>query len=324
MYKSFFKLACRYQSSNSGNFPSLNLTHKEVGGSFYTVREIVREIIQENRVLGPAKFSSEELAYQQNQHDPLNLTSIDPSNPLFMALTSNGSHVIGSENQKSGNDHFVNGHQVDVTTGESAEQTSEEIGTGEVLETGKNLEAIAVVIEESGEQTSEGLQISEKLVIEEKSDVSTNKVTSTTEGIVIETFPLRPVSNTVDVFDTSRTENLTETSEECKTEKINVQHGNGSALSSQINPSPNSDWQDGEKPGSHASAVSDRKSVLVDSKEVENIVDSPLKSLNVHSDVDIEVSDNGVLASKINEHSQTEKLNENKVSTTLCIVHIIF
>lgn len=51
---------CRYQKSNDGNFPSLNLTHKEVGGSFYTVREIVREIIQENKVLGPAKLSPEE------------------------------------------------------------------------------------------------------------------------------------------------------------------------------------------------------------------------------------------------------------------------
>ncbi|KAL1532102.1 hypothetical protein AAHA92_32158 [Salvia divinorum] len=55
--ESFIK---KYQISNDGNFPSLNLTHKEVGGSFYTVREIVREIIQENRVLAPPKVSPEE------------------------------------------------------------------------------------------------------------------------------------------------------------------------------------------------------------------------------------------------------------------------
>ncbi|GER51239.1 DNA binding [Striga asiatica] len=55
--ESFIK---QYQKLNNGNFPSLNLAHKEVGGSFYTVREIVREIIQENRVLGPPKISSEE------------------------------------------------------------------------------------------------------------------------------------------------------------------------------------------------------------------------------------------------------------------------
>ncbi|KAL8242149.1 hypothetical protein R6Q59_012451 [Mikania micrantha] len=52
MIENFIK---RYQNSNNGDFPSLNLTRKEVGGSFYTVREIVREIIQENRVLGPPK-----------------------------------------------------------------------------------------------------------------------------------------------------------------------------------------------------------------------------------------------------------------------------
>ncbi|KAF3655270.1 putative cyclin-dependent protein kinase inhibitor SMR3-like [Capsicum annuum] len=57
MVETFIK---KYQKSNDGNFPSLNLTHKEVGGSFYTVREIVREIIQENKVLGPAKLSPEE------------------------------------------------------------------------------------------------------------------------------------------------------------------------------------------------------------------------------------------------------------------------
>ncbi|CAI9296183.1 unnamed protein product [Lactuca saligna] len=54
MVETFIK---RYQKSNNGDFPSLNLTRKEVGGSFYTVREIVREIIQENRVLGPPKSS---------------------------------------------------------------------------------------------------------------------------------------------------------------------------------------------------------------------------------------------------------------------------
>ncbi|KAK8951202.1 hypothetical protein KSP39_PZI004134 [Platanthera zijinensis] len=55
MVEAFIK---KYQSSNEGNFPSLNLTHKEVNGSFYTVREIVRDIIQENKVLGPGNPSS--------------------------------------------------------------------------------------------------------------------------------------------------------------------------------------------------------------------------------------------------------------------------
>ena len=70
----------RYQNSNDGNFPSLNLTHKEVGGSFYTVREIVREIIQENRVLAPPKVSQEEhgLSGLLEQH-PLGSISMEPT-----------------------------------------------------------------------------------------------------------------------------------------------------------------------------------------------------------------------------------------------------
>ncbi|KAL3630103.1 hypothetical protein CASFOL_023087 [Castilleja foliolosa] len=63
----------KYQHSNNGNFPSLNLTHKEVGGSFYTVREIVREIIQENRVLAPPKDYSDFI-----EQNPLGSISMEP------------------------------------------------------------------------------------------------------------------------------------------------------------------------------------------------------------------------------------------------------
>lgn len=81
----------RYQESNNGNFPSLNLTHKEVGGSFYTVREIVRDIIQENRVLGPAKFSLEELNTDQFlEQNPLGSIARDPQ--PFLAASSNENH----------------------------------------------------------------------------------------------------------------------------------------------------------------------------------------------------------------------------------------
>ncbi|XP_011094473.1 uncharacterized protein LOC105174166 [Sesamum indicum] len=76
MVESFIK---KYQKSNNGNFPSLNLTHKEVGGSFYTVREIVREIIQENRVLAPPKVSLEKHDHSSflEQH-PLGSLSLEP------------------------------------------------------------------------------------------------------------------------------------------------------------------------------------------------------------------------------------------------------
>ncbi|CAN4126506.1 unnamed protein product [Withania somnifera] len=90
MVETFIK---KYQKSNDGNFPSLNLTHKEVGGSFYTVREIVREIIQENKVLGPAKLSPEE---QNNimfsEQYPLGSISTEPQSLSLSGET----HVMSS------------------------------------------------------------------------------------------------------------------------------------------------------------------------------------------------------------------------------------
>ncbi|XP_062204179.1 uncharacterized protein LOC133906326 [Phragmites australis] len=53
-----------YRVSNDGKFPSVNLTHKEVGGSYYIVREIVRDIIQENRVLGPGGLNATTLSFE--------------------------------------------------------------------------------------------------------------------------------------------------------------------------------------------------------------------------------------------------------------------
>lgn len=46
MIKSFVE---KYKTSNKGDFPSITLTHKEVGGSYYTVREILRELKQEHK-----------------------------------------------------------------------------------------------------------------------------------------------------------------------------------------------------------------------------------------------------------------------------------
>uniref|UniRef100_A0A1D1XS14 Chaperonin n=1 Tax=Anthurium amnicola TaxID=1678845 RepID=A0A1D1XS14_9ARAE len=74
MVESFIK---RYRDSNKGNFPSLNLTHKEVGGSFYIVREIVREIIQENKVLRPGSLNSQAFNLEDcsEQHLPEHFSS---------------------------------------------------------------------------------------------------------------------------------------------------------------------------------------------------------------------------------------------------------
>ncbi|KAK6156316.1 hypothetical protein DH2020_010564 [Rehmannia glutinosa] len=90
MVESFIK---KYQKSNNGNFPSLNLAHKEVGGSFYTVRELVREIIQENRVLAPPKVSLEENGHSGflEQH-PLGSISMEPE--IDFTVSSDGVHTV--------------------------------------------------------------------------------------------------------------------------------------------------------------------------------------------------------------------------------------
>lgn len=139
MVESFIK---KYQKSNNGNFPSLNLTHKEVGGSFYTVREIVRDIIQENRVLGPAKFNLKEPTSSQFfEQNPLGSIVKDPHSYLTASSIENHSELdnlqdtgdkmlsvsdgyyTGVEHQAVDKGHAINVSQVDVINKVSIETT---------------------------------------------------------------------------------------------------------------------------------------------------------------------------------------------------------
>ncbi|CAA7019237.1 unnamed protein product [Microthlaspi erraticum] len=88
LVESFIK---KHQRLNNGSFPSLSLTHKEVGGSFYTIREIVREIIQENRVLGTSDLFLESNGSDHLQDQSLSSSLLmDPVPPL--SLSPNGFH----------------------------------------------------------------------------------------------------------------------------------------------------------------------------------------------------------------------------------------
>ncbi|GLT88804.1 hypothetical protein SLE2022_068130 [Rubroshorea leprosula] len=159
MVESFVK---KYQRTNDGNFPSLNLTHKEVGGSFYTIREIVREIIQENRVLGPGKLIEEEQNAEQflEQH-PLGSISIEPKSSQPAPATGINfvpNHVqgvsdesvpsfdglfVGSEKHKFDDEQIINGSAM-VLKDETDEKISAELEANESAmdlkdETDKNL-----------------------------------------------------------------------------------------------------------------------------------------------------------------------------------------
>jgi hypothetical protein len=41
---------CRYKSENAGKFPAIKYTQKEVGGSYYTVRDIIQELKYKSKV----------------------------------------------------------------------------------------------------------------------------------------------------------------------------------------------------------------------------------------------------------------------------------
>lgn len=105
MAEAFIK---KYQSSNNGKFPSLNLTHKEVGGSFYTVREIVRDIIQENKVLGPGNPSSKllNLEYYSDEEERKG-SFLDVHGNISVSTVVNGKDQVRHEVVSSMEDHEI-------------------------------------------------------------------------------------------------------------------------------------------------------------------------------------------------------------------------
>lgn len=307
MVESFVK---KYQTSNNGNFPSLNLTHKEVGGSFYTVREIVREIIQENRVLGPAKLIAEELNTNQiDEEYPLGTISTEPETPLD--ITSNESPFVPShqegnneeqesfsaglgskhENQMIDNEQIVNENQVDVKTEDSAKSTYEELQTSKSIEMVKSVGRFVA---------------------------STAKVTPITADVVVEMFPVRPAPKTADYSTTlPAVKNSSETLEKNEIEKVNLEAGNDSVPSDQIHSSKNSGLVYGQNETILAGVTLDKNPDLMTNKVVEKIGDPQPKSSDcsnmeggtvpdtvIGRNVEFEVSHNDVLTSEINAENQ--------------------
>ncbi|KAJ0976078.1 hypothetical protein J5N97_018043 [Dioscorea zingiberensis] len=116
MVESFVK---KYQNSNNGSFPSLNLTHKEVGGSFYIIREIVREIIQENKVLGPGSPTSKVLNLESCSEDEVDSFSMDIPNEM---ITSTIGHEIYQKQKELLEEHSASKEKsLDVLKSESQE-----------------------------------------------------------------------------------------------------------------------------------------------------------------------------------------------------------
>ncbi|XP_031380646.1 uncharacterized protein LOC116195535 [Punica granatum] len=163
----------KYQNKNNGNFPSLNLTHKEVGGSFYTVREIVREIIQENRVLGPAKFSPQQKTSddQFSQEYPLGSIAAELQVPLSMIPNEAQPDLVS----------FLNDGDSDEWVGLSDEKFSADkelqITNGSLVDSENDK---PVVTAEAG-------------VLVDESVISNSKVIDLT-NVEVETFPSKSIT----------------------------------------------------------------------------------------------------------------------------------
>uniref|UniRef100_A0A2P2K2C0 AT3G52170-like helix-turn-helix domain-containing protein n=1 Tax=Rhizophora mucronata TaxID=61149 RepID=A0A2P2K2C0_RHIMU len=268
MVESFIK---KYQSLNNGNFPSLNLTHKEVGGSFYIVREIVREIIQENRVLGPAKsFSEEQTIDLLLEQKPLGTISIEPLTSLH--LSANGTPLVSEPHQSTDEEHDT----VSIGVFDKPEQHG--FDNGQII----NGNSMIVETEES-DKPKVVAQLIEPLEAEKTFERA--KVTQM-EDVMVETFPLRPVAKPTDYFDESSVdvEDSNETSED-KFEKVHPPSGNDSSLSNGISSSVNSSLVAGDKVQDLVSPMVERNANLVDENTLENVRDSSLEISNSSSTV---------------------------------------
>ncbi|CAN6913021.1 unnamed protein product [Brassica oleracea] len=140
----------RHQRLNNGSFPSLSLTHKEVGGSFYTIREIVREIIQENRVLGTSdlilldgrgddddQLQDQSLSRSTVLMDPVPPLSLSPdglhsrSEPVEAKSPVNGEYInvskVGLDDRGSDISKYreVNGYQLSESVGSTEESRTQ-------------------------------------------------------------------------------------------------------------------------------------------------------------------------------------------------------
>lgn len=254
MIESFIK---KYQSLNNGNFPSLNLTHKEVGGSFYTVREIVREIIQENRVLGPGKLPLEE---QYNdlfvEQYPLGTISTEPQTSLSISPNGSPEH----------DQHESSGEALDLISEQHAEPEQQGFNNGKII----NGSHVIVKNEEADKPKVVEVQVTEPLETEKRMEgvaASRAKVTQMAD-VMVETFPLPPATKSAGNLN-GNSSNVREVNgilEEKDVEKVLLEPEqdaeNGISLPDGMSSLHNSSLVDDNEVSLHGSS-------LVDDKEVE-------------------------------------------------------
>ncbi|XP_022939659.1 uncharacterized protein LOC111445486 [Cucurbita moschata] len=256
----------KYQESNNGSFPSLNLTHKEVGGSFYTVREIVRDIIQENRVLGPGKWLLEEHSTDHSlEENPLHSIAIEPQSPLTISSEEVDSPV--NYNQ------YINEEPIFV---------SDEQCTSTNIQGSQNVTVINGSPADMSDKDSDELKKVEE-VVREESGMPFNHVTPFTTDVVVETFPLNSISWAIDSSDV-RSETSISTSASEKQPSHTMELGSDVGL---VNIKGNNSTASGyvvkKADGNCAAPLSETKSDLVEVAQiVETSNGSPRKEGSIY------------------------------------------
>ncbi|XP_011031581.1 PREDICTED: uncharacterized protein LOC105130674 isoform X3 [Populus euphratica] len=323
MVESFIKT---YQNLNNGHFPSLNLTHKEVGGSFYTVREIVREIIQENRVLGPGKLSPEEQHNVQFvEQYPLGTISTEPQASLSTSPT--GSPVPDQHDEGSSEEHLISELQVEP------EQQGFDNGSHVIV---KNEEADKPEVVEV--QETEPLEIEKRM---EEVAASDSKLTQMAD-VMVETFPLPPVTKPAGNLN-GNCSNVREKNGTCEEKNVeNVllepEHdpGNGISLPDRITSLTDSSLADDKEVDKSAVQLLEQSSDMVREQAVENFADLAMASSHAsvtkgsiledaEADMDVKLKsphDNKTIAetkvASAQNAMQTKSLDGNHVTVSIC------
>lgn len=264
MVESFIK---KYQSSNDGNFPSLNLTHKEVGGSFYTVREIVREIIQENRVLGPVKLTLEEQnADSFFEQYPLGSISMESH---IHVVSSNEPHIITTFTSSN---HQQNTNEVQVLDSGGQYEVSEhwKLDDGIIINGSTHAADRKQEFSESVQSEPPVIKVPDGEENMENEIVTCEaRIPQITTDVMVETFPLRPVNDTIFALDgdSGKSRVIAGTSEEKELENMGLGAVNNGLVLDTVDVLEISSNLVDEKADANAeSPISKMSCVLVDDK----------------------------------------------------------
>lgn len=241
------------------------------------VREIVRDIIQENRVLGPGKLLLEEHNFDHSlEENPLHSIAIEPQSHLPLSSEEfdfrvkynqciNEEPILVSDEQCtstniqiSHNGPIINGSLVDVS-----DKDSDKLIESELL-------------------VNEDKEVEE--VVKEESGMPITHVTPLAADVVVETFPLSPISGAANSSgERSETSISTCDSEKQVSQTVELESGVGLFITEGSNFTKTSDHVVEKAEENFVSSLSVAKS---DSMEVAPIVESSngsiLKEGGVH------------------------------------------